>query len=246
LGLSFPICTVDPGFSNSDRAHCFPEWALGDAVFIAVLCLVPTGCRPPSPVLDPHWQQPWVAVSVKVSRSLVMNTQGSDSQCSLSSTGGRAKSEEGRLEVPHFSVPPPPFSAGRPTAGISHPSRDPARGQPRVQESTRLPLQLLPYPKSLSCSACGPISIATPCDATKESGSFRKVGGKGAEGPFIVLEHGSWGLGQALWDGLPSQLRWNRAQGCQPGGLEACQGLPVLAWAWLACRSLWGTSLGSP
>lgn len=70
-------------------------------------------------------------------------------------------------------------------------------GFPGVQESAQLPLRLLPCPKSLSCSACGPISIATPCDATEETRSFRKAWGEGSRRPIHYL--GIWQLG--AWSG---------------------------------------------
>lgn len=62
-------------------------------------------------------------------------------------------------------------------------------------------------PKSLSCSACGPISIATSCDASEESRSFKEGWGKGAGDPFIAWEHGSRGLRSTHGDGLACWLR---------------------------------------
>lgn len=108
------------------------------------------------------------------------------------------------------------------------------------------PTAASPCPKSLSCSACGPISIATPHDATEERGSCRKVWGGGTGGPFLIVQCGSLGLGVALWGwpGLPAQVdlgsgppaRWS-------GGLPGA-GMPGLAWARLACASLPGASVG--
>lgn len=118
---------------------------------------------------------------------------------------------------------------------------------PHVQQSSRLPLHLLPCPKSLSHSACGPISIATPCDATEESGSFGKVWGEGSGKPIhyrgtcsrvLRVELWAWFAWPAqveLGSGLPA--RWS-------GGLPRT-GLPGLAWALLTCANLLGASLGS-
>lgn len=99
-----------------------------------------------------------------------------------------------------------------------------------VSRRALAPTAAPPCPKSLSCSACGPISIATSCDASEESRSFKKGWGKGAGDPVIVWEHGSRGLRSTHGDGLVCQLRWNWAQGCQPGGLEVFQGHGCPCW----------------
>lgn len=106
-----------------------------------------------------------------------LNTQAFDFQTSLDSTEG--KEPGGQVgSSPCAMLPFVPLAKGL-AAGISCPSWTWHIGRPGVQDSSWLPLRLLRCSKSLSCSACGPISIATPCDATEEGGSFRKVWEKG-------------------------------------------------------------------
>lgn len=60
------------------------------------------------------------------------------------------------------------------------------------------------------------------------------------------------GLEWCCGDGLPCQLRWNWAQGRQPGGLEACQGWSCPGWpgpGWLVSvywEPAWAATKGPP
>ncbi|CAD7672631.1 unnamed protein product [Nyctereutes procyonoides] len=77
-------------------------------------------------------------------------------------------------------------------------------------------------------------------------GASGRFGEKGAGGPFIILEHGSRGLQAAPWDGLPCQAQVEPGSGLAArwSGGPPGAGLSRLAWAWLACASPPGASLG--
>lgn len=167
---------------DSDSVWCLPEqeYNFCDMLFA---CNV----HPLLPVLKPLWQHPPVAAN-----------QALDFQGSICPAEGQGASKAGWKEALPCSCPLVLLltsSLGLSTwAGL-------------VSRRGLAPTAAPPCPKSLSCSACGPISIATSCDASEESRSIKKGWGKGAGDPFIVWEHGSGGLRSTHGDDLACQLR---------------------------------------
>lgn len=78
-------------------------------------------------------------------------------------------------------------------------------------------------------------------------GASRRFGEKGAGGPFIIVEWGSWVLGAELWAwfALPAQVELGSGLPARWSGGLPRTGLPRLAWALLTCANLLGGSLGS-
>lgn len=218
-------------------------------------CLLST-CRAPLHRTEPPLAAPWSGAFCGVLMSpghvaVLLNTQASGSCSSLGSPEW-AGSLEGRGEAP-------PLCGGLlPLLGCEAGSRDLLSLVELCTQASPGPGELLaptasPCPKSLSCSACGPIAIATPCDAAEESGSFRKVWGEGSRRPIHYL--GTWQLGAwggALEMACPARLRGNWVRGRQPGGLEACQEQGCLGWlgpGWLMpvyLEPAWAATRGTP